>query len=117
MAAVAEYLFSNPEDPPMGTILGQRFQLVTKFYTFGEARYLARDLRAPGQDVELRLGHFNGRRYAYRIKSRFKRGRAVHLKRARLPRQINSVSRLDRVKEALGISQLSGRRELVEEVA
>lgn len=117
MAPIAEFLFPNPEDPPLGTILGQRYQIVTKFYSFGEARYLARDLRSPGQDVELRLGHFNGRRYAFQIKSRFKRGRAVHLNRARLPRQIAAVSRFDRVKEVLGISQLSGRPVLVEEVA
>jgi len=101
----------------MGTILAHRFLLVTKFYSFGEARYIARDLRTSGQDVELRLGHYNGRRYAFQIKSRFARGRAVHLKRARVPQQITSVSRLDRVKEVLGISRLGGRPALVEEVA
>jgi len=109
--------FPTPEDPPIGTLVGQRYQLVTKFYSYGEARYIARDLRSPGQDVELKLGNFNGRYYRFQIKSRFKRGMAVHLKRAAGMRREASVSRLARVKQVLGISKLTGQRVLVEEVA
>lgn len=105
----------NGCEPPIGTIIGGQFQLVTKFYSYGETRFLARDLKAPGQDVELVITSFNGRKFRYQIRSRFKRGTATHLKRTRW--QGPAPERTRRVKETLGISWLSDRPVLIEGLA
>jgi hypothetical protein len=62
----------DPFEPQIGTVLSQRYQLVTKLYVDGEARFRARDLRHPGHDVELVITGFNGRRYNFHVKSRSK---------------------------------------------
>jgi hypothetical protein len=107
----------NGCEPPIGTIIGGQFQLVTKFYSYGETRFLARDLKAPGQDVEMVITSFNGRCFRYQIRSRFKRGTATHLKRAPWQRHESPPGdreRRGRVKEVLGISWLSDRPVLIE---
>jgi hypothetical protein len=100
-------------EPPIGTVLSRRYQLVTKLYVDGEARFRARDLLHSGQDVELVITGFNGWRYNFHIKSRSahaQRPALYSVSESPLPGNDRALSDFSNRVLLTGVSILQGER-------